>query len=259
MSALLLHGLGSDRRQPLELFSPALAAEGHADRILALDVRAHGDSPLVGDPDDFALDRLAAEVAAQAVAELGDDPGPLTVIGISMGAAIALRLALDDLLPVTRAVFARPSFTDEPMPENLRAFPVIGQLLHEAGPIGAEEFRATALYADVERESPTGAQALLAQFAAPDAERRAIRLVEVPRNRAFTDDAELAGLGRRGIRSLVIGARRDPVHPLPIAERWAAGLGATLEVAPARDDGRAAQARAIREALGRWLVGAGAL
>lgn len=258
MSALLLHGLGSDRRQPLELFSPVLAAEGTAQRIIALDVRAHGDSALIGDPADFALDRLAAEVAAEARVALGDAPAPVTVIGISMGAAIGLRLALDDLLPVARAVFVRPSFTDAPLPEHLRVFPVIGQLLHDSGADGADEFRTTSRYADVERASPAGAQALLAQFAAPDAEARAIRLVEVPRNRAFADDAELTGLAERGIRSLVIAAERDPVHPLAVAERWAGALGAPLETVPPRDDGRAAQTRAVREAVGRWMVGAGA-
>ncbi|QAY72122.1 alpha/beta hydrolase [Agromyces protaetiae] len=268
MTVLLLHGLGNDRNQPLELFSPVLAALGEragagggAGPIVAIDVRAHGSSPIVGEPGDFALARLAAEVAAAARDEVTEASGfaeaaelaPFTVIGISMGAAIGLRIALDGLLPVERAVFVRPAFGDRSLPDNLRAFPVIGQRLLESGPEGVAEFVETSLYRLIEHESPAGGRGLLAQFAAPFAEERAMRLVEIPRNRAFRDDAELAGVSARGTRSLVVGARRDPVHPFALAERWAGGLGATLETAPARDDGLAAQTAVVRDAVGRWL------
>lgn len=269
MNVLLLHGLGADRRQPLELFGPILAAPGR--RIIALDVRAHGANDLIGRPADFALDRLADEVAdAVTVLDSGvsgapgthdwraDAPStapaaPLTVIGISMGAAIALRLALRGLLPIERAVFVRPSFDDRSLPPNLRVFPVIGQLLHDAGADGAAEFRESTRFRAFARETPAGARGLLAQFSAPRAAERAIRLVEVPRNRAFTDDAELAGLAAGGIRSLVVAAPRDPVHPLETGERWAGALGAPLEVLPARDDGQAAQTERLRTALSTWL------
>lgn len=179
---------------------------------------------------------------------------PLTVIGISMGAAIALRLALLGLLPIERAVFVRPSFDDRPVPPNLRVFPVIGQLLHDAGADGAAQFRESTRFQMFARETPAGARGLLAQFTAPRAAERAIRLVEVPRNRAFASDAELAGLAARGIRSLVVAAPRDPVHPLELGERWAGALGAPLERLPARDDGLAAQTARLRETVGAWLA-----
>ena len=262
MTTLVLHGLGADRRQPLELFNPVVnAVAGSDERVIAPDVRAHGGFLTVGRPADFAIDRLAAEVAdateaaVQAATGHGIDPGdPLTVLGISMGAALALRLALDGLLPISRVVFVRPSFDDTPLPENLSPFPVIGQLLADAGPAGVGEFRERAIYQRIAAESPAGARGLLAQFAAPDAARRAMRLVEIPRNRAFASDDELAALGRRGIRSLVVGAPRDPVHPLALAERWAGGLGAPLEVLPARDDGLAAQTGVLRERVAHWLL-----
>lgn len=268
MTFVLLHGLGSDRRQPLELFGPVLASGGvAADRVIAPDVRAHGASKVVGEPADFALDRLAEEVAAEVLGELAARSGdgeasaglakrPITILGISMGAAIALRIALRGLLPVERAVFVRPAFGDESLPVHLRPFPVIGQLLHDLGPErGAARFRETTPYRRVAEASPAGGHALLFQFAAPDAARRARRLVEIPRNRAFAADAELAGLAGRGIRSLVIGAERDPVHPLELAERWAGGLGAPLEVVPPRDDGQAAQTAVLHERLARRLEG----
>lgn len=276
MTVVLLHGLGADRRQPLTLLEPMVhEVLGDDELVIAPDVRAHGGFLEIGHADDFAIDRLAAEVAAAVRRDLaeaaveraaGDADGrggggaggpdldaPLTIMGISMGAAIALRIALDGLLPVERAVFIRPSFDDRPVPENLRAFPVIGQVLADAGASGAAEFQEREVYQRVAEISPLGARGLLAQFTAPDAARRAMRLVEIPRNRAFRDDAELAELEHRGIRSLVVGALRDPVHPLPTAERWAAGVAGPLLVLPARDDGPAAQGHVLTEQVGRWL------
>ncbi|WP_172980002.1 alpha/beta fold hydrolase [Agromyces agglutinans] len=257
MSTLLIHGLGADRRQPLELFSPVLAAiDAATGQVVAVDVRAHGTSHEVGSPADFALDRLAAQVAEAALAEFSAEAAaePVTVIGISMGAAIALRLAADALLPVERAVFVRPSFDDTSLPDHLRVFPVIGDLLHDGGAGAVDQFRETELFHAVAAQSRAGAAALLAQFSAPLAVERAMRLVEVPRNRAFADESELAEISGRGIRSLVLGAENDPVHPLELAERWAGALDAPLETVPPRDRGQPAQTAAMRDAVGRWLA-----
>ncbi|UIP57635.1 alpha/beta fold hydrolase [Agromyces marinus] len=252
MSFVLLHGLGADRRQPLELFGPVLGTG----TVVAPEVRAHGGSEVVGAPEDFALGRLAREVAAEVgAAPSARDGRPLTLVGVSMGAAIALRIASDGLLPVERAVFVRPAFDDRSLPPHLHAFPVIGELLRESGPVaGARRFLGTEPYRRVEAESPAGARGLLGQFGAADAAARAIRLVEIPRNRAFRSDAELGALAARGVRALVVGAPRDPVHPFGLAERWAGGLGAPLARVPARDDGQARQTAALREAVGGWLA-----
>lgn len=255
MTTLLLHGLGADRRQPLELLAPPIiGVAGPGEPLLAFDTRAHGESALVGEAADFALDRLADEaVAAARAADPAIGERPLAVMGISMGAAIALRIALRGLLPVDRAVFVRPSFGDVPHPDNLRPFPVIGQLLHDQGPAAIDGFRESWVYRQMQHRSPAGARALLTQFTAPSAARRAVRLVEVPRNRAFEGDAELALLPARGIRSLVVAAERDPVHPLELGERWAAGLEAELVTAPPREQGMPAVTAAMRDGVARWL------
>jgi pimeloyl-ACP methyl ester carboxylesterase len=273
VTTLLLHGLGADRRQPLSLFGPVLSAESGAGpgaksrgaRILAPDVLAHGEHIGAGSEaraaSDFALDRLAERVVAAVRAglaaelEAGAEDRPLTVIGISMGAAIGLRILLRGLLPVQCAVFVRPAFTDEPLPANLRPFPVIGQFLADLGPRDGEAaFRQTPLYSDVAQASPLGGHGLLSQFRSADAAARAVRLVEVPRNRAFHSAAELAVAGNAGARIAVVGAVRDPVHPLSIAEQWADGLGATLLRVPARDDGVREHTAAMRAGVAAWLA-----
>jgi pimeloyl-ACP methyl ester carboxylesterase len=257
---ILLHGLGADRSQPLGLFSPVLASPELAsaapgDEVIALDVRAHGGSPLLGTAGDFALDALARELAATTIDTASRPVEAVTLIGISMGAALALRIALSELLPVRRAVFVRPAFTSESLPPNLRAFPVIAELLTRLGPEeGAAAFRESSLYQHVAAASPLGARGLIAQFTAPDAAARAVRLSEIPRNRAYRDPAELGVLATRGVRSLVVAAPRDPVHPEAVAEEWAAGLAAPLLRVPARDDGQPAQTAAMRAGVAEWLT-----
>ncbi|GLI26717.1 alpha/beta hydrolase [Agromyces rhizosphaerae] len=258
MPTLLLHGLGSDRRTPLELFAPVVQDVSGADeRIVAPDVRAHGASELIGAADRFTLDALAAEVAAEARDEAEPaESAPFTIIGISMGAALAVRIALAGLLPVERLVLVRPSFTDRPLPDNLMAFPVIAELLRRYGPYqGMRFFRRTGAFQKVDTVSHAGGVGLLHQFRVHEATARAIRLTEIPRNRAFRVDAELGALTAAGVESLVIAAPRDPVHPLAVAERWAGALGVPLERVPARDDGQAAHTDAVRAAVASFLRG----
>src|SRR5690606_20658362 len=130
--------------------------------------------------------------------------------------ALTLRLAQSGLLPIERLVLLRPAFTDEPLPPNLAVFPVIGELLHRHGAEHAERlFRGTGLYRSIRDASPLGAAGMIEQFRAPDAAARAVRLTELPRNRAFhRDDQEL------GLPTTIIAAPRDPVHPLAVASLW---------------------------------------
>ncbi|ROQ56087.1 pimeloyl-ACP methyl ester carboxylesterase [Rathayibacter sp. PhB152] len=248
MTALLLHGLGGDRSQPLGLLRAALPA---GTEVIAPDVRAHGTSELIGGAADFSLDALADEVTEHVI-RAGAAHKPLTVLGISMGAAIALRLASRKVLPIDRAVFVRPAFTAEPLPENLTVFPVIAQLLHDHGAKRGERlFRASGLFERAAQVSPASAEALCLQFRSPQAQERAVRLAEIPRNAAYRDSGEL---GEVIARTLVIAADRDPVHPVAVAEQWARALpDADLERVPSRDAGLAQQQERIRGHVREWL------
>jgi pimeloyl-ACP methyl ester carboxylesterase len=243
MAILLLHGLGGDRRQPLSLLRAALP-DGAT--VIAPDVRAHGESTLIGEPADFTLDALAAEVAAALPAE------PLTIIGISMGSAIGLRLALRGDLEVEKLVFIRPAFTDESVPGNLAVFPAIGELLSTFGAQHGEElFRETDYYHDLLLASPLGAEGVIEQFRKPDAAERAIRLTEIPRHPAYVAASELASVTAP---ASIIAAPRDPVHPVDVAELWLEALpNASLTLVPARDESEEFYAVAIRAAVHRAL------
>lgn len=240
MTTLLLHGLGNDAQQSLALLGPALPPD-----TVAPDVRAHGTSTLIGVPEDFELDRLAAELPVPG--------GPLTIVGISMGAALGLRIALSRPRDVRRLVFVRPAFTDQPLPRNLELFPVLGELLTRYGAREAERvFRASAKYRAVELVSRLGAVGLVSQLRAPLAVERAIRLLEIPRNRAFSSDRELSPLD---VPTTVVAAPRDPVHPMEVAEQWADSLpAARLVTVPARDDGLEQYVEGTRAAVAAALA-----
>lgn len=242
MPFLLLHGLGGDSSQPLNLVGPVLPAEA---RVLAPNLRAHGDSPLIGGPTDFSFTAITGELV-HTVREQGFDQEPLTIIGISLGAALALRLARSAELPVERLVLLRPSFTDQPIPSNLAVFPVISELLHRHPADRAEAiFRKSGLYRSLHEASHAGAAGILEQFRATDASARAVRLMELPRNRAFEP-----GEPALELPTAIIAAPKDPVHPLAVATWWHRNLpGSTLTEVPARDDGMAHYLARMREAV----------
>lgn len=242
MTVLLLHGLGGDHRQPLALVGPVLP-DGEA--VIAPDLRAHGASTLVGDPADFALDALADEVAAGLPRE------PITIVGISMGAAVGLRLALR--VEVAKLVFIRPAFTDRPLPDNLAVYPAMGELLRVFGAKHGEKlFRETDFFHELESVSPLAADGAIGQFRKPDAAARAIRLVEIPQHAAFASAAELAPVTAP---ASIVAAPRDPVHPVDVAESWADALpNASLSLVPARDESVEVYVTAIRAAVARALA-----
>ncbi|MGV8970655.1 MAG: alpha/beta fold hydrolase [Microbacteriaceae bacterium] len=249
MTFILLHGLGGSRAQPLSLISPALPSGAD---VHAPDVRAHGSSTLIG--SDFSLDTLAAELVPDLPA------GPLTVLGISMGAALALRLALRGDLDIERLVLIRPAFTDQPLPDNLAGFPLMGQLLQSTTSLpwasaarrAEQRYSRTPEYRALLAASPLGAAGAIEQFRAPDARARARRLIDIPHNAAYSGADELASID---VPTTVVAAERDPVHPVSIAKQWAAGIpGANLTTVPARDDGLRAYVAATRAAIGAALT-----
>lgn len=251
---LLLHGLGGDRNQPLDLIAgqelPGLT-------VLAPDARAHGTTAENGAAETFRFTSMAADLET-IVALLGQRGKPTYVAGISMGAALALRLILSTTLDVRGVAFIRPAFTDVPSPANLAMMPEIASALDRYGADeGLRRFEATEAYRAVAAVSPAAAESLRGQFSSPNARRRRGRLIEIPRNRAYESTSELAAVT---VPSLVVAAPGDPVHPFGIAEDWAGALPAGRLVAvPSRDVDsvgyRRMQQSAVLEHMSRVLPG----
>jgi pimeloyl-ACP methyl ester carboxylesterase len=242
---LLLHGLGGDSGQPWAY----LDGTGGRWRV-APDLRAHGATGYIGPEDAFTFDGLASDVIA-----LLDRLGltqPVAAVGVSMGAGIALNLAIRWPARVSALVLVRPAWLDRPMPPNLAAYPVIAGLLRTCGPAdGLTRFERTGVYRAVRAESPSGAASLRGQFTAPAAVERAVRLDRMPHS---VPSPAAAALRQVRQPALVVGAPRDPVHPLALAEATAAALPqASLRVVLARDEDPPGQLAQIARETARFV------
>lgn len=243
---LAIHGLGSESSAMRDYLAGAVPA---GVQVLAPDLRAHGASPLIGEPDDFALEALAREVGDELV-RVGDG-SPVSIVGVSLGAALAAIIARSGRFPLDRVALVRPAFTTEPLPPNLAIFPVIGRLLEERRPQRVlDQLRASGAWRAIAHESLAHARAIEAQVTQPLAAERRIRLLEIPRNAAYRP-----GELRIPAPTVVLASPRDPVHPLHVAEAWRDELGARMLVSPARDDGEQAMMAWFRQQLGSFLTG----
>lgn len=84
---MLVHGFGGAK----EDFGDHFAALAERRRVIALDLRGHGDSDKPDDPMAYSLDRLARDVVAVADACRAER---IDLLGHSMGGMVARRVAL---------------------------------------------------------------------------------------------------------------------------------------------------------------------
>jgi pimeloyl-ACP methyl ester carboxylesterase len=241
---IALHGLGGERNQALDLLDTQSLSEF---TIVALDLRCHGESTLEASATDFSFEALAADVHTL-LSELGLERRPVSLAGVSMGAAVALHIAADPRLDVRAAAYVRPAFTSVPDPEHLAALVLAGTLLESHGTVrGRIVYQRSIAYDAVRRVSAAGAASLLAQFGEPHARARAQRLIRVPHNVAFAQDGAMPA---PHVSTLVVAAPRDPNHPVAVAEEWARRLtaGAFAVVTP-RDIDEPAYRAQIRAAV----------
>jgi alpha-beta hydrolase superfamily lysophospholipase len=113
-TAVVLHGLAANRRVMLYLGQDFA---GHGMRAYLLDLPGHGDSR-----EAFSFAR--AEICATAVVETLErnhaiDPKTTVLIGHSMGAAIAVRMADREPMAATIAISPAPMVLPQRMPANL--------------------------------------------------------------------------------------------------------------------------------------------
>jgi pimeloyl-ACP methyl ester carboxylesterase len=211
---VLLHGLGGDLGQ-LWGVTPGEVG-GRPTPVLAADAREHGLTRSAGS------EPLSFSAMADDLVGLADhlQLGPkLVLVGVSMGAATALALAVKRPGRAHALVLVRPAWLDQPLPDNLRAFPEVARLLRGEGPVkGREIFQRSEQYREIEAISPSGAASLLGQFDQPWAVHRARRLEELPSSVPYHRPLSLGDLS---VPTLVIGAPNDPVHPLAFAEEMA--------------------------------------
>jgi pimeloyl-ACP methyl ester carboxylesterase len=214
---VLLHGLTATRRYVV-MGSRSLERSGH--RVVTYDARGHGASTGAEDPDAYDYDDLVEDLRA-----VMDDRGidRAVLVGASMGAHTAVRMALDHPERVSGLVIATPAFDpEEDRDEGLKRWDALSEGLRTGGVDGFVE-----AYGDPqvpERWKETIDKVLRQRLGAheqPDAVADALHAV--PRSRPFESWDEL---GEIAVPTIVVASRddADPGHPYAIGERYAEAI-----------------------------------
>ncbi|WP_095080963.1 alpha/beta fold hydrolase [Mesorhizobium sophorae] len=204
------HGLGGDAAQVAQNFPDSLSY-----RRLTVECRAHGGSG-AGSTRPFSIAMFADDVLAAADAAGLDR---FVAGGVSMGAAIALRLASHHADRVLGLVLVRPAWRFDAAPQNMQPFSEVAKLIRDRPLEDARNAFATSVTAARFRgEAPDNLASLLGFF---ERENAAV-FAEVMRAIANDGPGVTPAAARNlAIPTLVIGSGVDLVHPLATAQELA--------------------------------------
>ncbi len=239
------HGLGGDTHQILDLYAPPPGV-----RLITLDSRAHGATEPLGDATLLHFSALADDLVA-----LLDHLGLASAVigGISMGAGVALNVALRHPQRLRGLILSRPAWLDRPLPPNLLVYPAIAWLLRTYGAEeGRRRFAASGAYAQVLTAGPDAAASLLGQFEQAQAQARVARLERIPLD---CPCPSLAACSAIVAPALVLATRQDPIHPYEFAEELAGALpAARLVEVTSKSVDRERHRRDVQAAIDAFLA-----
>ena len=237
------HGLGGSTDQTAGLFPRTSGV-----RFLSLDCRSHGESEPTAQPEDLRFSLMADDILAWMDHLVVEN---VVLGGISMGAAIALNLALRYPGRVRGLLLSRPAWLDGPM-EAVELYSEVAALIRSKGIDGGQRaFLASSTYARLRLESSDAANSLLGQFQAPRAKERVSRLEEMPRDIPHPDRKQWAAIN---VPTLVLATDSDPVHPLRLARALADAIPhAEFRQVAAKSIDVALHVREVQSAVGDWL------
>jgi pimeloyl-ACP methyl ester carboxylesterase len=241
-----LHGLSATRHQPeayLEGFDmPELG-------LLAPDLRGHGETEILGEAEAFGPAQLGADVQAL-VRHLGLGSRRIVVLGISIGATVALELVRQAALDIVAAILIRPAHAATPA-QHLRVNHSIAEYLRQDPERALERLVAGEEYRHVATVSERAAASLRDKVTADRAAERAARLAEGATWTAFAPGERF----ERAPAALIVAARNDPLHPRSVAEDWHRRIaGSQLAELPSRDADPVAYAALARSTVQAFLA-----
>jgi pimeloyl-ACP methyl ester carboxylesterase len=243
LPVLWQHGLGADRRQPAEVFP-----ETSGVRRITLECRGHGESSL-GDPERLSI----ASFAEDALALLDHLHVAKAVAGgISLGAAIALRLAAFHPERISGLILARPAWVNGPSLQTMAPYLEVAALLREFGAeLGAERFAQSPLLRTVAAVSPDNAQSLESFFTRPDPSGTVLLLSKIAQ-----DSPDIGGAFDRVMApTLIIANDQDFVHPVAYARELQTALpNAELQLITSKTIDRQAYVTEFKAAIGAFLT-----
>ena len=237
------HGLCADRHQPAEVFPDKAGV-----RRITLECRGHGESE-TGNLECLSIAQFAGDVVAL-LDHLKIDA--VLIGGISLGAAISIRLAATIPSRIEALILARPAWVDEPAPITLKPYLLVAELLKAYGrEEGMRRFMDSETFAAVNKVSPDNCTSLQSLFSRQDIESTIELLSRIPK--------EGPGLSRQDISAirsptLVIGNDQDYVHPLRYASELKELIpGAELQTITSKTINKALYKAQFREVLGSFL------
>jgi pimeloyl-ACP methyl ester carboxylesterase len=250
---VLQHGIGGDSRQPAGLFRPPRGI-----RLLCLDARAHGQTQPLGDLSALSFDVFGDDLVAW-LDYLGVEQAVLG--GISLGAGVALNVAVRYPERVAGLVLSRPAWLDGPMPpENVARYAALARLLRAVGAAGdsdralrrvVAEFEGSDDYRGLLAWSPDTAQSLRSQLTNERAVAAVARLERLPVDRPLADLGAAAAIS---FPTVVLAHRQDPIHRFAFGTRLAAAIpGAKLVVLTPKSIARERHAAEVQRRLEAFL------
>jgi len=237
------HGLCGDAGQTAEAFP-----DDPRFRRLTLECRGHGASE-AGPASGFSIATFADDVAA--LIEARAQP-PCIVGGISMGAAMALRLAVVRPDLVRALVLARPAWATAAAPANMVPNARVGALLASQAPEAARaSFRASEIHATLAREAPDNLASLEGFFTRTPLDVTAELLTRIAADGPGVGEAELHAIA---VPTLVIATARDFIHPIAHAQTLATLIpGARLEMLTPKAESKARYVAEFRASLAAFF------
>ena len=193
------HGLCGDARQVAEAMA-GLAPQ----RWACVECPGHGGSDMAAEP---GIARFAGDVAAL----IETLPGPVVLGGISMGAAIACRLAVMRPDLVRGLVLVRPAWVTYAAPANMAPNAEVGELLSRLPADEAREvFSGSATAQRLAQEAPDNLASLMGFFDRTPQSDTARLLTTISADGPGITDSDLAALR---LPVLVFGTTEDAIHP----------------------------------------------
>ncbi len=222
-----LHGLTGSRGQP-RMYLDGLDVPAFG--LLAPDLRGHGETDFLGPAEDFTPGQLGSDVEAL-IRHLGLETRPIVLLGISLGATVALELLRRRALDIAAGVFIRPAHEAIPA-RHLRINRSIADWLRADPGDALARLLASDGYRAVAAVSECAAAGLRDKVTAERAAERALRLDQGAGWTAFAPDERFS----EAPPSLIVAAVDDPLHPRSVAAEWQRRIiGAALAELPSRD------------------------
>lgn len=209
-SVYFQHGLCGSIDQTMEVFPPNAGW-----RITTLECRGHGRSP-PGNESAFSIETFADDLVTL-IEQTSNRP--VVIGGISMGAAIAMKIAAARPELVRGLMIARPAWLISKAPPNMRPTAVVGDYLLRLGAKeGLSQFEKSELADQLARDAPDNLASLKGFFSREPIAVTGELLVRISNDGPGITERALASIKSP---TLIIGTGRDAIHPLALAQRMA--------------------------------------